>query len=150
MRELLDIFGIDEPVSCVQYAKDNNLLEKPRWKWFRQLVKNDTTFKRLGNQAHLKSIRRSTVHKYGFEVVQSHAHTMQLDAKNGNNKWKDAVNTELLQLVEDEMFEDKGKGAKVPKDYKLIWCHFVFNVKHDGHHKSSICIVRSPYGPSAG
>ena len=47
-----------------------------------------------------------------------------------------AVNTELSQIVEYEMFEDKGKGAKVPKDYKLIQCHFVFDVKHDGHHKA--------------
>ena len=55
---------------------------------------------------------------------------MQLDAKNGNKKWKDAVNTELSQIVEYETFEDK--GAKVPKDFKLIRCHFVFDVKHDG------------------
>ena len=26
MREPLDIFGKDDPLSCVQYAKDNNLL----------------------------------------------------------------------------------------------------------------------------
>ena len=45
---------------------------------------------------------------------------MQLDAKNGNNKWKEAVNTELSQIVEYETFEDKGKGVKAPKDYKLI------------------------------
>ena len=45
---------------------------------------------------------------------------MQLDAQNGNKKWKEAVNTELSQIAEYEMFEDKGKGAKGPKDYKLI------------------------------
>ena len=45
---------------------------------------------------------------------------MQLGAKNGNNKWKEAVNTELPQIVKYETFEDKGKGAKVLKDYKLI------------------------------
>ena len=61
---------------------------------------------------------------------------MQLDAKNGNKKWKEAVNTELSQIEECETFEDKGKGAKVPKDFKLIRCHFVFDVKHDGHHKA--------------
>ena len=123
-REPLDIFGKDDPVSCSQYAKDNNLLEEPGWKWFRQLVKNDKTFKRLVNQAQLKSIRRSTVYKYGFEVARSHAKAMQLDAKNGNNKWNEAANTELWQIVEYETFEDKGKGAKVPKDYTLIRCHF--------------------------
>ena len=46
------------------------------------------------------------------------------------------MNTELSQIVEYETFEDKGKGAKVPKDYKLTRCHFVFDVKHDGHHKA--------------
>ena len=136
MREPLDIFGKDDPVSCAQYAKDNNLLEEPGWKRFRRLVKNDKTFKRLVNQARLKSIRRSTVYKYGFEVARSHAHAMQLDAKNGNKKWKEAVNTELSQISEYETFEDKGKGAKVPNDYKLIRCHFVFDVKHDGRHKA--------------
>ena len=44
-REPLDIFGKDDPVSCAQYAKDNNLLEEPGWKRFRRLVKNDKTFK---------------------------------------------------------------------------------------------------------
>ena len=69
-------------------------------------------------------------------MARSHAHAMQLDAKNGNKKWKEAVNTELSQISEYETFEDKGKGAKVPKDYKRIRCHFVFDVKHDGRHKA--------------
>ena len=59
---------------------------------------------------------------------------MQLDAASGNTKWKDAINTELAQIIEYDTFEDKGKGAKVLMDYKLIWCHFVFDVKHDGQH----------------
>ena len=76
------------------------------------------------------------VYKYGFEVAQSHAHAMQLDAKKGNNKCKDAVNTELSQFVEYETVEDKWKGAKVPKDYQLTRCYFVFDVKHNSHHKA--------------
>ena len=82
MREPLDIFGKDDPVSCAQCAKDNNLSEEPSWKRFHRLVKNDKTFKRLVNQAQLKSIRRSRVYKYGFEVARSHVYAMQLDAKN--------------------------------------------------------------------
>ena len=50
----------------------------------------------------LKSIRRSMVYKYGFEVAQSHVHMMQLDAKNGNNKWKEAVNTKLSQRKKEQ------------------------------------------------
>ena len=119
-RELLDIFGKDDPVSCAQYAKDNNLVEESGWKWFHHLAKNEKKFKTMVNQACLKSIRRSMVYKYGFEVVQTHAHAMQLDAASGNTKWKDAINTELAQIIEYETFEDKGKGGKVPMGDKLI------------------------------
>ena len=61
---------------------------------------------------------------------------MQLDATSGNTKWKDTINTELVQIIEYKTFEDKGKGAKVLMDYKLIWCHFVFDVKHNGRYKA--------------
>ena len=61
-RELHDIFGKDDPVSCAQYAKDNNLLEESGWKRFRHLATNEKKFKRMVNQARLKSIRRSTVY----------------------------------------------------------------------------------------
>ena len=83
-RGPLDIFGKDDPVSCAQYAKDNNLLEESGWKRFRHLAKNKKKFKGMVNQARLKSIRRSTVYKYGFKVAQTHAHAMQLDAASGN------------------------------------------------------------------
>ena len=70
-REPLDIFGKDDPVSCAQYAKDNNLLEEPGWKQFCRHAKNEKKFKRMVNQAHLKSIGRSTVYKYSFEVART-------------------------------------------------------------------------------
>jgi hypothetical protein len=134
--EPLDIIGKDDPVSCAKYAKENNLLDEPGWKRFRRLVKHDKTFKRLVNQSRLTSIRRGTIYKYGFEVPRGYTQAMALDAKNGNLRWKDAINTELAQIIEYETFEDKGKRTKVPNNYKLIRCHFVFDVKHDGRHKA--------------
>ena len=60
--------------------EDGSVMREPLGIRFRRLVKDDKTFKRLVNQAWLKSIRRSMVYKYGFEVAQSHAHAMQLHA----------------------------------------------------------------------
>ncbi len=45
---------------------------------------------------------------------------------------------ELLQLDEYEIFRDLGRGDKAPAGYKCIHCHFVFDVKHDGRHKSHL------------
>ena len=72
---------------------------------------------------------------------------MQLDAASGNTKWKDAINTELAQIIEYETFDDKGNGAKVPMDYKLFQCHFVFDVKHDGWHKARYVAGGHPTNP---
>ena len=52
-------------------------------------------------------------------MARSHAHAMQLDAKNGNMKWKEAVNTELWQIAEYETIEDKGKERKSQRTINL-------------------------------
>jgi hypothetical protein len=134
--EPLDIFAKDDPVTCADYAKKNNLLDTPGWKRFRRLVKNAKVFQRMLNQAKLKSVRYGPVYKYGYEVPRNYAHAMELDKKNGNTRWADAVGTELNQIIEYKTFKSLGRNAPVPQGYKVIRCHFVFDVKHDGRHKA--------------
>ena len=45
------------------------------------------------------------------------------------------------QLAEYDVFIDKGKfvGCKIPRGFRLIRVHTIFNVKVDGRHKS--CVV---------
>jgi hypothetical protein len=42
------------------------------------------------------------------------------------------------QLLEYEIFIDKGKDACVPIGYKRIRCHMIYDVKHDGRHKARL------------
>ena len=37
-----------------------------------------------------------------------------------------------------ETFRDEGRGAPIPKGYKQITVHLVFDVKHDGRHKARL------------
>ena len=76
------------------------------------------------------------VYKYGFEVPRNHKDAMQLDSINKNSKWRDAEATELSQLDEYNTFIDKGHSSPIPKGYKKIQVHFVYDVKHDGRHKA--------------
>jgi hypothetical protein len=62
--------------------------------------------------------------------------TMELHAKNGSTRWGDAIHTKISQTLEHGTFEECGKGTTVPNSCKLIRCHFVFDVKHDGQHKA--------------
>ena len=61
---------------------------------------------------------------------------------NGNVKWQDAMKLEMQQLKDYKCFKDVGMYGKElpPKGYKKIQVHFIFDVKHDGHHKAQ-CVA---------
>ena len=97
----------------------------------------------------------------GREYLRDYAHALQLDNQNGNNKWKDAIDLEIEQIKEYQVFKDDGKAVSerdkignAPKGYQKIRVHFVFDVKHcgkfkarlmaDGHlTKETNCLLRS-------
>jgi hypothetical protein len=63
---------------------------------------------------------------------------MELDARNGNTKWRDAELVELEQIDEYQTFTDKGKGYRPDKEYKRINVHMVYARKADGRHKARL------------
>jgi hypothetical protein len=44
----------------------------------------------------------------------------------------------MEHLAEYKNFVYKGKGEKAPIGYKKIQCHMVYDVKHEGCHKSQL------------
>ena len=72
-------------------------------------------------------------------------HALQLDVQNGNNKWRDAIDLEIEQIKEYQVFKDDGKAVyengkiiKAPKEYQKIRVHFVFDLKHCGKFKARL------------
>ena len=62
---------------------------------------------------------------------------------NGNNKWKEAIDLEIEQIKEYQVFKDFGKAVyeknnitNAPKGHQKIRVHFVFDVKHCGKFKA--------------
>ena len=49
--------------------------------------------------------------------------------------WKDAIATEINQLLEFETFDILGRNKEAPDDYTQVPLFIVFDVKHDGRHK---------------
>ena len=136
--EPLDIIGKDDPITCALYAKQNNLLDEPGWKRFKRLATREVKFQRMINQARLYAVRRINRYKYGYKVPNTHEEAMQFDKENGNTLWADAEALEIEQLFEYSTFIDKGKGAPAPAGFKLIRCHMVYDVKHDGRHRARL------------
>lgn len=135
--EPLKTIAADDPVTCAIYARDKGLLDTDGWKRFRRDAKRDKKLQRMINQAKLRSFRTAPVYKYGFEIPRDYEHAKRIDAKNGNTRWQDATILEVTQLFEYRTFIDKGhiRVAIIPKGYRKIKVHLVFDVKHDGRHK---------------
>ena len=59
--------------------------------------------------------------------------------ENGNHNWQDAMDVEMAQIKEYEVFKDCGKAkwegktiSNAPSGYQNIRVHFLFAVKHCG------------------
>jgi hypothetical protein len=50
--------------------------------------------------------------------------------------WQDSEELEKNQLHEYSTFEDQGLNAPTPEGHTKIPTHFMYDVKHDGRHKS--------------
>ena len=71
-------------------------------------------------------------------VPKDYAQAMELDRRNGNTKWQEAIDKEFAQVDEYDTFIDKGFNWNPGGDYTKIRVHLVFDVKHDGRHKARL------------
>jgi hypothetical protein len=63
---------------------------------------------------------------------------IDLDKKNGNQLWQEAVKTELKQLTDYQTFIELDSGEDIPTGSQKIPYHMVFDVKYDLRHKARL------------
>ena len=143
--EPLDVIAADDPMTCAIYAQKHNLLNIPGWKRFKRLTKRKQKFNRMLKQSVLKAFRRTKRYKFGYEIPHDHNDAVRLDLEAGNKKWQEAEHLEVSQLHEYHVFRDRGKAIfkgkqilNAPEGYQRIRVRVIYDVKHDGRHKSRI------------
>ncbi len=72
---------------------------------------------------------RKTSHKYGIELPTSVKHAIEINSKNGNTLWQDALSKEMGNVC--VAFEILGPHMKVPPGWHKASGHLVFDVKMD-------------------
>ena len=148
--EPLSIVAADDPVACVAYAKENDLLAVEGWCRFRNLAKKDKGLPRAIKQSKIRQVRRSQTYMFGYLIPRKYMEAMQFDSENKNSKWYDAIKLEMESMLEYKVFRkwDKAildKHKKVmnsPKGYHRIKVNLVFAVKFDGRHKAGLVADR--------
>ena len=82
--EPLNLVGKDDPVTLANYAKENDFLEVPGWKFLRQTGRHAKKLQRMLNQVRKKSKKNAVRYKFGVRVPRSVQEAHMLDAENGN------------------------------------------------------------------
>lgn len=76
--------------------------------------------------------------KFGIEIPRSVHHALELDKKNGNASWADAIQAEMTQINEHTTFIQAGGGDIDLNEYTLIRYHIIFDVKFDLYRKARL------------
>ena len=105
----------------------------PGWEWVYHFVEADKRL--LPHRRAYIGTRKEIKFKFGVEVANSPKHALELDIKEGNNLWKEAIKAELDQINEYKTFRVLSIDEPTPAEYKRIPYHFVFDVKIDGRRK---------------
>ena len=93
------------------------------------MVSSPYSEKRQVILAALKKRIRKTTHKYGIEIPTSVEHDFELDRKDGNNLWKEALEMEMYNIgVAFDILED---GKTAPAGYTKVSGHLIWSVKLD-------------------
>ena len=99
-----------DPYTCAVYAKEHNLLNTPGWKLLKRHARTARRLIRTLKKSKYRQARASRKYKHGWEVPRDYAHALQLDIHNGNNKWKEAIDLEIEQIKEYQIFTDAGNA----------------------------------------
>ena len=79
--------------------------------------------------AAVKNQIRKTTHKYGIEEPRDVEHAHEIDLRNGNTMWRDALKKEMYNV--GVAFEILDEGTHAPHGWKQVTGHLVWDVKMD-------------------
>ena len=129
---LTSIKDIKEPntIEVNEYVTDRRIQDEPAFSWWVPF----TLRKRDRIIAAVNSIVRKSTHKYGIEIPTSVEHTEEIDKRDHNNFWQDAINLEISNI--GIAFKILERGGNLTPGYKKSSGHMIYTVKMDFNIKS--------------
>lgn len=121
----LKVLKETHPVDVAEFAKASSIADEAAFCWWVPY----TLRKRDRIIASVNSRIKKTTHKYGIEVPTSIEHAKEIDRKNGNTFWDDAVQKEMSNVL--VAFEILEEGDPIPIGWTKSSGHLVFDVKMD-------------------
>jgi hypothetical protein len=113
------------PIETAEFAKARSIADEPAFAWWvpYTLRKRDIILSKI------KARIRQTTHKYGIEIPTSLTHAEEIDRRNSNTFWRDALAKEMTEV--GVAFEVLEEGIKAPIGWSKVTGHLVWDVKMD-------------------
>ena len=114
------------PLETAEFAVTAGIDHEPAFNWWvpHNLKKRDRIISMVKRRS-ARYLKRT--HKFGIEVPKTVAEARDLDRKNGNTSWKDAILREMKEVR--KAFEVIPDGQSAPIGYQKIPCHMIFDIK---------------------
>ena len=142
-----DQFMRENPEITCKYAFNKEVTNEQNFKWvktYQDLTKREgsklthmmagTYEERIG---FLSKSRSAIKYKFGVQVPTNARHAIYLDAANGDNLWKEAIEKELNEINHHKTFREVSDHDDL-QEYQKIPYHLVFDVKFDGRRKARL------------
>ena len=100
------------PVETAEFAKSRGIDDESAFAWWVP----HTLRKRNAIISAMKTRLRKTTHKYGIEIPTSVDQVMEVERKNGNTMWRDALALEMFNV--GVAFEILEEGQSAPTGWK--------------------------------
>ena len=107
------------PVETAEFVKSRGIDDEPVFAWWVP----HTLKKRNAIISAMKVRLRKLTHKYGIEIPTSVNHAMEIDRKNGNTMWKDALALEMFNV--GVAFEILEEGQTAPLGWNKVSRHLI-------------------------
>ena len=119
------------PVLVAEYATTQEIIEEPAFAWWCPYVLR----KRDRIVASVKARVPKKRFKYGIEVPETFARSIELDETNGNTLWQDGIENKMTAVR--IALKTLNKGDQPPPGYQYTQCHMIFEINLDGFRRKA-------------
>ena len=125
--ETLTSLKDSNPYDVAKYAQENDVLANPAFSyWAKHVLKTHDCCVQMARKRKLNNR-----YKYGIEVSSNVKQALELDAKNGNTHWRDALAKEMKALSDMKVFDILKPGSKLLEGHQFIPIWISFEVMVD-------------------
>jgi hypothetical protein len=111
--------SLSNPKPIISFARDNKILDKMPFCHLTQYCRSNTAVV-IVMILKVSTIPAGITYKFGIQFPKGIKNEIDLDKKNGNQLWKEAMKTEIKQLTDYQIFMVLDSGEVIPTGYQKI------------------------------